>query len=252
MPHVLLAIDDSALRSSASDYLNRQGYLTSTAASGDALSKVHQGGGGADVVVVDAVGSAENALRVCSAVRTVSAVPMIVLTERDDAEERIRGLDAGADDYLVKPFNPRELMARIKVVCRRASFSQRADSAPRGYRFGEWRLDIASHTLEHSDGSTHILTATEFRLLEALVAHPQEVLSRARLLQLLHGPEWRRYQHSLEARMSRMRRLLRESGSPAAQTLIRSVYGAGYVFESFVAKDYLLLPPGRDASWLVR
>jgi two-component system OmpR family response regulator len=251
MQHVLLAIDDAALCGSASDYLNRQGYLTSSATSGEAINRVSQEGA-ADVLVVDASGCADDALRVCSAIRTVSAVPMILLSARDDSEERIRGLDAGADDCLVKPFNPRELMARIKVVCRRASFSPRPDNAPRGYRFGEWRLDVPSHTLEHADGSTRILTASEFRLLEALLTHPQQQLSRARLLQLLHGDAWRRYQRSIEARMSRMRRMLRESANPAAQTLIRSVYGAGYVFESSVTKDYLLLPPGRDASWLLR
>lgn len=138
MHHILLAIDDATLRNSASDYLSGQGFVTSTASSGEAARRVREKGS-ADVLIVDAVGCAEDALRVCSAVRSVSAVPMIVLTARDDAEERANGIDAGADDYLVKPIHLRELMARIRVVCRRASFAQFAGPEPFGYGFGyEW------------------------------------------------------------------------------------------------------------------
>ena len=174
------------------------------------------------VVVVDAVSGAEEALRMCSAIRSVSTVPIIVLSEQDDSEERIRGLDAGADDYLVKPLNPRELMARIKVVARRASFAPGGPMSPtpRSYRFGKWRLDVPSHTLHHADGTARILTASEFQLLEALVKSAQQVLPRDQ------------YGHSIEVRMSRMRRLLR------SETLIRSVYGVGYLFDSPVEADY--------------
>jgi DNA-binding response OmpR family regulator len=181
-------------------------------------------------------------------VRSVSPLPIIVLTHRDDSDERVRGLEAGIDDYLIKPFNPRELMARIRVVSRRAAFSQQAISRPdpHGYRFGEWRLDVPSRTLWHSDGSAQGLTASDFRLLETLVTHAQKLLSVVELLQLLHGAEWQRFPESLATRMSRMRQLLRDRGA------IRSVYGAGYVFERAVETDYLLLPPGNDASWLVR
>jgi two-component system, OmpR family, response regulator len=174
------------------------------------------------VVVVDAAGSAEDALRMCSAIRSVSSVPIIVLSARDDSEERIRGLDAGADDYLVTPLNPRELRARIKVVARRASFAPGGSvkPTPRSYRFGKWRLDVPSHTLHHADGAVRILTAAEFQLLEALVQNARQVLPRDR-----YGP-------SVEVRMSRMRRLLR------SETLIRSVYGVGYIFDSPVETDY--------------
>jgi two-component system OmpR family response regulator len=254
MHHILLAIDDASLCDSASDYLNRQGYLTSTAASDEAASRIEREGG-ADFLVVDAAGCEEDALRVCSAVRSVSpSVPIIVLSSRDDSEERVRGLDAGVDDYLVKPFNPRELIARIKVVSRRASFAQRepGESHPNGYRFGEWRLDVPSRTLHHADGSVQMLAGADFRLLEAFVTHAQELLPRAQLLQLLHGAAWNRYQHSIETRVSRLRRLLRDNRGAGARTLIRSVYGTGYVFEGPVEKDYLLLPPGRDSSCDVR
>lgn len=247
MHHILLAIDDATLCDSASKYLVRQGYRTSTAASAEAASRVSCEQS-ADVLVVDAVGCAEEALRVCSAVRRVSWVPIIVLTSRDDSEERVRGLDAGVDDYLVKPFNPRELMARIKVVSRRAAFARRetAMPQPQRYWFGEWRLDVPSRSLRHADGAVEVLTASDFRLLEALVTHAQELLPRADLLRLLHGPEWDRFHHSIAARMSRMRRLLRDNRGSG--TLIRSVYGAGYVFECSVVADYLLLAPGSDES----
>lgn len=248
MQHILLAIDDSALCNSASDYLSRQGYLTSAAPSREAADKV-RAKGSADVLILDAVGCEQDSLRVCRAVRHCSPVPIIVLTERDDSDERVRGLEAGIDDYLVKPFNPRELTARIKVVSRRASFAKTALTQPEplGYRFGEWRLDVASRTLCHSDGSAQGLTSSDFRLLEMLVTHAQKLLPLVELLQLLHGPAWQRFsEDSLATRMSRMRQLLRDRGA------IRSVYGAGYVFERPVETDYLLLPPGSDASWLLR
>jgi DNA-binding response OmpR family regulator len=204
--------------------------------------------GDVEVLVVDAGDNAEEALRLCFAVRSESAVPIIVLSSRDDPEERIRGFKAGADDYLVKPFNPRELTARIKVVARRAAFApgRHAEPKPCAYRFGEWRLDVLSHTLQHSDGSAQILTASEFRLLEALVTHAQRVLPRAYLLRILHGPEWNRYEHSIEARMSRLRKLLRSE-----RTLIRGIHRLGYVFESRVRTDYLLAP-GSAASCELR
>jgi two-component system OmpR family response regulator len=244
--HILLAIDDAALRNSASDYLSQQGYLTSAATSREAAAKV-RAQESADVLILDAVGYDDDSVRVCRAVRSVSSVPIIVLTPRDDSDERVRGLEAGIDDYLVKPFNPRELIARIKVVSRRASFAKHSfKREPQAYRFGEWTLDVPSRTLWHSDGSTQVLTASDFRLLETLVTHAQKLLPLVELLRHLHGPEWQRFPESLATRMSRLRRLLRDPGS------IRSVYGAGYVFERAVETDYLLLPPGSEASWLVR
>ena len=239
--HILLAIDDASVRESARDYLSRNGYLTSIAASGEAVSRVVEQGS-ADLLVVDAAGCHEDALRVCHAVRSVSEVPIIVLSSRDDSEERISGFDAGADDYLVKPFNLRELVGRIKAVSRRAS----AKSKVIGYSFGDWRLDVLSHTLQHTDGSARVLTASDYRLLEALVIRAQETLSHEHLLQILHGADWRRFECSIEARMSRMRRLLR------SRALIRNVYGEGYVFESAVAPNYALLPPGNDESCWAR
>ena len=239
MQRILLAIDDAALRSLASDYLSGQGYLTATAASREAANKVMQEDG-ADVLVLDASGCAEEVLLACSAIRSISPIPLIVLTARDDSEERIRGLDAGADDYLVKPFNPRELVARIRVVSRRAWFARGevADRKPSSYRFGEWRLDLLSHTLRHADGSARVLTASEFRLLEVLVTHAQKLLPRARLLWCLHGREWNRYETSIEARMSRLRLILRDRRNDGSVPLIQTVYGAGYLFGSAVAPEY--------------
>ena len=243
---ILLAIDDTNVRESARDYLSRNGYLTSTAASREAAGRVGQGS--ADLIIVDAEGRHDESLRVCHAVRRFSEVPIIVLSSRDDSEERIRGFEAGADDYLVKPFNPRELIGRIKAVSRRAALAQGASATSdvRGYSFGDWRLDVASRALQHTDGSAHVLSASDFRLLEALVTHAQELLPREHILHVLHGRDWRRFEYSIEARMSRMRRLLR------SRALIRNVYGAGYIFECAVVPDYLPLPPGREASWLVR
>jgi DNA-binding response OmpR family regulator len=232
-PHILLAIDDQLVCESAGAYLNRNGYLTSTARSREAADRAR---GDAEFLIVDAEGSAEEALRVCHAVRGVSAVPIIVLSARDDVEERIRGFDAGADDYLVKPFNPRELIGRIKAVSRRAAFARRepAEPEPRGYSFGEWRLDVLSHSLRHSDGTVRVLTSSEFRMLEALVMHAGELVPRTDILQILYGPGWRRSEHGIETRMTRMRRLLR------SRTLLRNVYGEGYVLEADVVPDYLV------------
>jgi two-component system OmpR family response regulator len=236
MHHILLAIDDAMLRTWASDYLSHQGYLT-FAARGTTECVLQEES--ADCLIIETEGGGEDVPRMCSAIRDVSMIPIIVLSSRDDSEERLRALEAGADDYLVTPFNPRELTARIRVVSRQTALrpSRGFEPEPRGYRFGEWRLDMLSHTLQHSDGSVQMLTMSEFRLLEALVKSERELLPRAHLLRILHGSAWRDYPRGIEVRMSRMRRLLRANRSARSGTLIRSIRGEGYVFEGTVVPD---------------
>jgi DNA-binding response OmpR family regulator len=234
--HVLLAIDDETLCASTSDHLIRHGYVTSMAASTEMPDKVWQVPD-IDCLIVDDAGCAGNPTSFCGTVRGVRAsMPIIVLGSRDNWEARIDALEAGADDYVPNPVDPRALIARIKAVCRRAS-RERVGSEPPGtssYSFGSWRLDAFSHVLHHSDGSAHTLTAREFRLLEALVKNAGQIVPRACLLRMLNGAEGARLEGGLECGISRMRRLLRETTGPASQSIIRSVYGKGYVFAGLV------------------
>jgi two-component system OmpR family response regulator len=237
--HILLAIDDLALRASASDCLIRHGYATSTAASKKMPSEVWRKAG-VDCLIVDDSAGAENTTRLCSGVRQLSAsLPIIVLGSQEGTEARIDTLEAGADDYVLKPIDPRALMARVKAIFRASSRTRTSPTPWRAgsYAFGSWRLNVPSHTLRHSDGSVRILTAAEFKLLEAFLKDAGKVIPRARLLRVLHGAQGMQLEHALEARISRMRRLLGESGRPASQSLIRNVYGAGYAFEGTVVLE---------------
>jgi two-component system OmpR family response regulator len=152
-----------------------------------------------------------------------------MLTALGEEVDRIVGLEVGADDYLAKPFNPRELLGRIKAILRRTAYMPR-DPVPesvRGYRFGAWELDTTTRELKHKDGTTVSLSGAEFRLLAVLLAHPKRVLSRAQLMDLLRGRDLDPFDRSIDVRISRLRQTLRDEAR--APTIIKTVYGEGYV-----------------------
>lgn len=166
-----------------------------------------------------------------------AGVPRIVVTGRGHLTDRIVGLEIGADDYIVKPFEPRELAARVRAVLRR---SRIAGSSPqhepaRIIRFGDWVADLEGCTLAHSDGEIVKLSAAEASLLGALAESPGRVLSRAQLLDATAGRSEEPFDRSMDARISRLRKKLRDD--PYSPQIIRTVYGAGYVFAPMPAKD---------------
>jgi two-component system OmpR family response regulator len=226
--HILVVDDDREIRALLAEYLEKNGLRVSAAPDGKemrrCLSRMH-----VDLIVLDVMLPGDDGLKLCRELRASSQVPIIMLTARAEDIDRILGLELGADDYLPKPFNPRELLGRIAAVLRRAAHAPR-DPMPSnvvGYRFAGWRLDTAERSLTHEDGSTVALSGAEYRLLAVLLAHAGRVLSRVQLMELLRGRDFEPFDRSIDVRVSRLRQLLHDDAR--TPHIIKTVYGEGYV-----------------------
>ena len=229
--HKILVVDDDLrLRDLLKRYLSEQGFAVDTVADAATmdrnLSRVRY-----DLLVLDLMLPGEDGLAICRRLRAASnPVAVIMLTAKGDDVDRIVGLEMGADDYLAKPFNPRELVARIHAVLRRQA-PQEAPGAPtaddRVARFGPFSLSLGKRSLER-DGEPVPLTTGEFALLKALALHPREPMSRDKLMELARGREHESYDRSIDVQVSRLRRLLGED--PQSPRYIQTVWGFGYVF----------------------
>ena len=227
-PHILIVDDDREIRTLLGEYLEKNGFRTSAAADGKAMQRALSHSL-VDLIVLDVMLPGDDGLKLCRELRASSQVPIIMLTARGDDVDRILGFELGADDYLPKPFNPRELLSRIKAVLRRAAHAPR-DPSPanlRSYRFAEWQLDTTARTLTHSNGSSVSLSGAEYRLLVILLAHSTRVLSRMQLMELVRGRELDPFDRSIDVRISRLRQILGEDAR--APQIIKTVYGEGYV-----------------------
>lgn len=231
---ILLVDDDRRLSALLCKYLEENGYRVTVAGDGSAMRRALQEAQ-ADLLLLDVMLPGEDGFTLCRALRMTSQLPIIMLSALAGDEERIRGIEAGADDYLVKPFNPRELLGRIRAVLRRASKSAQPRRAREIYRFGDWRLETASRRLTHADGRSKLLAVADFRLLVLLLSHPMQVLSRAQLMESLHGRDVEPLDRSIDASISRLRHALEDNGN--IQHLIKTVYGTGYVFSAVVQAD---------------
>jgi two-component system OmpR family response regulator len=182
-----------------------------------------------DLIVLDLMLPGEDGLTLCRELRTKSQIPVLMLTALGEEVDRIVGLEVGADDYLAKPFSPRELVGRIKAILRRTAYMPREPTPEtvKGFRFGDWHLDTTTRMLTHKDGSVVDLGGAEFRLLSVLLAHPKRVLSRVQLMELLRGRDHDPFDRSIDVRISRLRQTLRDEAR--APTIIKTVYGEGYV-----------------------
>jgi two-component system, OmpR family, phosphate regulon response regulator OmpR len=184
-----------------------------------------------DMIVLDLMLPGEDGMSVCRRLRAAGRrTPIIMLTARGDESDRIAGLDVGADDYLPKPFNPRELVARINAVLRRQTLAP-SPGAPEERRkpvkFGPFEINLATRTLTRN-GKQVGLTTGEFAMLKTLVTHPRVPLSRDRLMELARGREYGVFDRSIDVQVSRLRRLLEED--PAHPRYVQTVWGVGYVF----------------------
>ena len=222
MPRILLVDDDARLRELLSRYLSEQGFVVVAVPDGRAMDKA-LARAAYDLLILDIMLPGESGLDVCRRLRAEGRyIPLLMLTARGDEADRIMGLDLGADDYLAKPFNPRELVARINAVLRR----QRPPDDKK-LRFGRYQLDIHERALT-ADGTPVDLTTAEFDLLRVLVTHPRQPLSRDILMQLARGRDHMPFDRSIDVRISRLRRLLEDD--PAKPHFIQTVWGFGYVF----------------------
>lgn len=228
--HVLVVDDDPAICALVSEYLT-QNELRVTAVSTGKEMQDALAGEAIDLVVLDLKLRGEDGLQLARRLRESSKIPIIMVTGRLEEADRIMGLELGADDYVTKPFSPRELLARIRAVMRRYQAVEPLpgrDEGLRAYRFGGWELNVRLHRLTSPTGERIPLTNGEFSLLAAFLGSPQRVLSRDQLLDLsrLHGTEV--YDRSIDVQILRLRRKLEVD--PANPQLIRTERGAGYVF----------------------
>lgn len=232
-PQILIVDDDPGIRSLLSDYLQANGYRTSTAADGRAMKQALSTAR-IDLIVLDLMLPGEDGLVLCRNLRVSSDVPVIMLTARGDEMDRILGLEMGADDYLPKPFNPRELLARIKVVLKRTRIMLTPDKSRHELiRFAGWTLDPVARHLESEKGVVP-LSGAEYRLLEVLLAHPNRILSRDQLLDLTQGRDADPFDRSIDVLISRLRKRLGDD--PKSPAIIKTVRGEGYVLSARVER----------------
>jgi len=232
--HVLVIDDDSSVRQLIADYLGDYDIQVTALAGGQEVGEVMRRDL-VDLVILDPKLPGEDGMEVVRRLRSDSDVPIIMLTGRKDEADRVMGLELGADDYLTKPFSPRELLARIRALLRRSRNQQTVGDAltrVRAYRFAGCELSVRLRRLKTSAGETVGLTNAEFNLLAAFLAAPQRVLSRQQLLDLsrLHNDEV--YDRAIDVQVGRLRKKIK--GDEAVGQLIRTEWGAGYIFTAAV------------------
>ena len=230
---LLLVDDEPALREPLADYLSRQGFAVTQAANA-AEARQHLRDSRPDLVLLDIMMPGEDGLSLCRHLGEALAIPVILLTARGEATDRIVGLEIGADDYVIKPFDPRELVARIRSVLRRAAKGAPPPGDDELFEFEGWRLDPLKRRLTAPDGALVSISSAEFRLLLAFLNHPRQVLDRDRLLDLVQGREAHLFDRAVDNQVSRLRRKIEaDSRHPA---LIQTVWGGGYTFAAEVRR----------------
>lgn len=226
--------DDNEIRSLVTGLLAREGFEAAgcrTAAEFDRLLERQR----IDLAILDIMLPGEDGLSLCRRLRARGDVPVLMVTAKSDDVDRIVGLEVGADDYLPKPFNPRELVARVRAILRRTREAHRVSQIlpSERYSFAGWVLDAGSRALTDPDGRLIDLTGGEYDLLLSLVTHTQRVLNRDQLLDWTRGRNSGPFDRAVDVQLSRLRRKLAEH--PTGETLIKTVRGGGYVFTPSVA-----------------
>ncbi|MFA6265545.1 MAG: response regulator [Pseudolabrys sp.] len=224
---IMIVEDDHEIRSLLADFLGREGYVAVCAEDGVAMDRA-LAGQRPDLVVLDIMLPGEDGLSICRRLRARTDLPILMLTAKSDDIDRIVGLELGADDYLPKPFNPRELLARIRAILRRADRPAGIAAATRRLCFDKFTADLDSRTLV-IEGAPVDLTAAEFELLTCFLERPKRVLSRDQLLDWTRGRSADPFDRTIDVSISRLRRKLTTADGGAAQ-LIKTVRNGGYLF----------------------
>jgi two-component system, OmpR family, response regulator len=231
--HIVIVDDDELLRNRLRAYLASEGFRVTTAESAarfrDLMDRER-----IDLALIDLSMPGENGLSLTRFLRERSEIAVVILTGKGDPIDRAIGLEVGADDYVAKPFHPRELLARVRSVLRRTKSRSHRALAPVALvvRFAGWRFDLGKRTLNSPRGKTVHLTAAEFQLLQAFVANPNQVIGRDRLLELVAGRQWEPYDRTVDQHITRLRRKLEKN--PKRPELIKSVRGRGYLLAAQV------------------
>lgn len=239
--HVLVVDDDPRVRTMLARYLSREGLRVSEAGDGRAM-RDHVARGDVDLVLLDLVLPGEDGLALARELRARSGIGIIMVTGRGDVIDRVVGLEVGADDYVAKPFELREVLARVRTVLRRTRSPELArgvgpaSAGPGGevLRFEGWELDVGRRRATAPDGREVALTTGEFDLLHAFATHPGRPLDRDRLLDLVKGRAWAANDRSVDQQVARLRRKV--EADPASPVLIKSVRGVGYLFAAEVRR----------------
>lgn len=227
LPHIVIVDDDPQIRGLLSSYMQSNGFLATAVADGKALDRL-LASKRIDLIVLDWLLPGEDGLSICKRLRAEAGVPVIMLTARQSELDRIQALELGAQDCLAKPFNPRELLARVRNVLGRWDLSaHRRAPKPQRYRFANWTLDTIARCLISPDGRKQSLASSEYSLMEALVSTGNQVVSRDELLERTRGREVDAFDRSVDVRISRLRRLLGDDARDPF--IIKTVYGEGYV-----------------------
>jgi two-component system OmpR family response regulator len=232
--HLLIVDDDPDLRELLADYLGRDGFRVTGVGDGRGLWAALEKAP-VDLVILDLMLPGDDGLVLCRNLRGRSSIPIIMLTARGDDTDRIVGLEMGADDYLPKPFNPRELLARIKSILRRARSVPTEAGEARRFHFAGWTLDADARQLVAPDGVLVPLGASDYRLLRVFLDHPQRVLNRDQLLDLTQGREASPFDRSIDVQVSRLRRRLRDD--PRESAIIKTVRNEGYLLAAHVSRE---------------
>lgn len=234
-PHLLLVDDERSIREPLAQYLSRNGFRV-TAVESASEARTRLAGHAIDLVVLDIMMPGEDGLSLCRHIRESGDLPVILLTARSEETDRIVGLEMGADDYVLKPFSPRELVARIKAIFRRVStggMRQRAEDGA-NYAFEGWVLKTAERSLVDADGVALPLSTAEYNLMLAFATRPNQVLSRDQLLDITQGREANAFDRSIDNQISRLRRKIEPD--PKNPLLIKTVWGGGYTLAAEVRK----------------
>jgi two-component system, OmpR family, response regulator len=237
-PHILIVDDDAAIRALLTEYFTENGLRVSSAQTGAEMSAI-LADTAIDLVVLDLRLAGEDGMAIARSLRGQSAIPIIMLTGVRDEADRVMGLELGADDYLTKPFSPRELLARVRTVLRRAAAAtptQARESELRALRFAEFELNLRTRRLTRQDGGQIDLTNSEFNLMAALLASPQRVMSRDQLIEASRVYDNEVYDRAIDVQILRLRRKIEPD--PAHPIYIVTERGAGYSFSARVEKVY--------------
>ncbi|MDB5969546.1 MAG: Two-component system, OmpR family, response regulator [Hydrocarboniphaga sp.] len=232
-PHIVVVDDDQQIRELLSQVLDQYGFSTRAVADGRELTRA-LAEQPADLIVLDLMLPGDDGLSICRELRTRSATPVIMLTARGESVDRVVGLEVGADDYVAKPFDPRELVARIRTVLRRASATPGAQSTRlRGWSFDGWSFDAVRRELRDPEGAIVALSSLEFRLLELLLQHANQVLTRDRIMEATAGRPADPFERRIDIAISRLRARLRDDGREPR--LIKTVRNRGYVLTAEIS-----------------
>jgi two-component system, OmpR family, response regulator len=237
-PNILVIDDDPQIRSLLKEYLAENGLRVSVASTGQEMSKVLCEEA-VDLVVLDLRLAGEDGMAIARSLRDQSAIPIVMLTGVRDEADRVMGLELGADDYMTKPFSPRELLARIRTVLRRTKSAVPASARQReirAYRFGAFELNLRTRRLKQRDGGHIVLTNGEFNLLAALLAAPERILTRDQLLEASRLYDNEVYDRAIDIQVLRLRRKIEPD--PSQPQYIVTERGAGYIFRAPVDVVY--------------